>query len=148
MGKVSKEETMKSVILALLLTTSSAFAMGGKSEGHKRAEEFKKELNLSDEQVEKFRELKKNKGELKELKAQFKASKKAFHEAAKDPNAGNDELKTKFDTFMRLRDEFQRKRFERMLEKRALLTVEQRAKFNELLKNWRGKKGKGKRKHW
>ncbi len=134
----------------MVLMVSQAFAMGGKGDGQKRGEHFKKELNLSDEQVEKFRELKKNRGEMKELKSKFKESKKAFREAMKKPASTPAELQSKFDAFMKLRDEFQRKRFAHMLEKRAILTPEQIVKFNEMKGKWReGKKGKkGKRSEW
>lgn len=130
----------------MVLMMSQAFAMGGKGDGQKRGEHFKKELNLSEEQVEKFRELRKNRGEMKELKANFKESKKAFREAMKNPSSTQDELKTKFEAFMKLRDEFQRKKFAHMLEKRAILTPEQIVKFNEMRSKWKGKKGK--KKEW
>ena len=135
---------MKSVLLALLLATTSSYAMGGKSKEHKHGEEFKKELNLSEEQVEKFKALREKKGEMRELKSRFKESKKAFKEAMKDPKISNDDLKVRFDEFMKLRDEVQRKRFSHMLEKRAILTPEQFEKFIELRKKWKGKRGKGK----
>lgn len=135
---------MKTAILFMILMMSQAFAMGGKGDGQKRGEHFKKELNLSDEQVEKFRELRSKRGDMKELKAKFKETKKAFKEAMKNPASSQDELKTKFDAFMKLRDEFQRKRFSHMLEKRAILTQDQIVKFNEMRKNWKGKKGKHK----
>lgn len=136
---------MKSMFLALLLVTAPAFAMGGKGKEQKRAEEFKKELNLTDEQVQKFRALKEKKGEIRELKTKFKESKKAFHAAMGDPKATSDDLKTKFEEFMKLRDEFQRKRFAHMLEKRAILNPDQIVKFNEMLREkWKGKHRKGK----
>ncbi len=137
---------MKTVILTLVLMTSQAFAMGGKGDWQKRAEEFKKELNLTDEQVEKFRELKGNRGEMKKLKAEFKESKKAFKEAMKNPTLSDEELKAKFESFMKFRDQFQRAKFARYLEKKAILTPEQMAKFQELRKKW--KQGKGKKKGW
>lgn len=130
---------MKTFMLAMILATTSAFAMGGKGR------EFKKELNLTEEQVEKFRELKGGRGEMKELKAKFKESKKAFREAVKNPATSNDELRSKFEAFMKLRDEVQRKKFDRMLEKRAILTPEQFQKFMTMKKEWRKAK-KDKRK--
>ena len=130
---------MKTFMLAMILATTSAFAMGGKGR------EFKKELNLTEEQVEKFRELKGGRGEMKELKAKFKESKKAFREAVKNPATSNDELRAKFEAFMKLRDEVQRKKFDRMLEKRAILTPEQFQKFMTMKKEWRKAK-KDKRK--
>lgn len=138
---------MKTVILTLILMTSQAFAMGGKGDDQKRGERFKKELNLTDEQVEKFREMKGNRVEMKELKAEFKASKKAFKEAMKNPKVSEEELKAKFESFMKLRDQVQRAKFARMLEKRAILTPEQMAKFQEMRKKWKHGKGK-KNKEW
>ena len=135
---------MKMMFLIFALVSSQAFAMAGKGEGQKRAEEFKKELNLTDEQVEKFRELRKGRGEGKELKAKFKESRKAFHAAIKDPKSSNEDLTSKFEAFMKLRDEFHRKRFARMLEKRAILTPEQFEKFLKMREARRGKKGKSK----
>jgi Spy/CpxP family protein refolding chaperone len=138
---------MKTALLLMILMVTQAFAMGGKGDGQKRGEQFKKELNLTDQQVEKFRELKKNRGEMKELKARFKESKKAFKEAMKNPASSQGDLQAKFEVFMKLREEFQRKKFARMLEKRAILTPEQIVKFNELKGKWK-KSGKGKRKEW
>lgn len=132
---------MKILFLVATLLTSQTFAMAGKGEGQKRAEEFKKELNLTDEQVEKFRELKKGRGEGKELKAKFKEARKAFKTAIKDPKATNADLTAKFEAFMKLRDEFQRKRFARMLEKRAILTPEQFEKFSSMKRKHGKKKG-------
>ena len=130
---------MKTLLLIMTLVTSQAFAMAGKGDGQKRAEAFKKELNLTDEQVDKFRELRKGRGDSQELKAKFKEARTAFKTAMKDPKASNADLTTKFDTFMKLRDEVQRKRFARMLEKRAILTPEQFEKFMSM-KHKRGKK--------
>lgn len=135
---------MKTMILISALLMSNAFAMGSKGEHQRRGEEFMKELSLTDEQIAKFQELKKSRGDMKELKTRFKESKKAFKDAMKDPKATNQELSTRFEAFMKLRDEFQRKRFSHMLEKRAILKPEQIEKFNELRKKWHKKKGRGK----
>jgi Spy/CpxP family protein refolding chaperone len=137
---------MKMIFLSLVLMTTQGFAMGSKSKDQQRGEQFKKELNLTDEQVAKFKELKKNKSEVRDLKAKFKESKKAFRDAVGNANASNDEIRAKFEAFMKLRDEFQRKRFEHMLQKRAILTPEQITKFNGMMKRWHGKHGK--RKDW
>ena len=137
---------MKTLILISALLMTNAFAMGGKGRDQKRGEEFRKELSLTDEQVERFKVLKNGRGDMKVLKENFKASKKAFKEAMKDPKTSNEEMTAKFEAFMKLRDEFQRKRFSHMLEKRAILTPEQIEKFNGLRKEWH--KGKGKRKEW
>ena len=134
---------MKSVFLALLLATSPVFAMGGKNKDQTRKEQFKKELNLTDEQVAKFHALKEKKGEVRQMKAKFKESKKAFKTAMADPKLSEDELKVKFEDFMKQRDEFQRKRFAHMLEMRAILNPEQIVKFNEMKSKWKGKR-KGK----
>lgn len=141
---------MKILILVVTLMSAEAFAMAGRGEGQKRVEAFKKELNLTDEQVEKFRELKKSRGDSQELKASFKEAKRAFKTAIKDPKASNEELTAKFEAFVKMRDEFQKKRFARMLEKRAILTPEQFQKFMSMKDKWReGKKGKkGKKKEW
>jgi Spy/CpxP family protein refolding chaperone len=145
---MSKEQgdSMKTIVLVLALMISQAFAMGGKGESQKRGEEFRKELNLTDEQVSKFHELKKNNGDMKALKASFKESKKAFKDAMKNPSTSQEDLKAKFEAFMKLRDEVQRKKFSHMLEKRAILKPEQIEKFNQLRKKWH--KGKGKHKGW
>ncbi len=141
---------MKILLLVMTLVTTQSFAMAGKGESQKRAEEFRKELNLTDEQVKKFGELKKSRGDHKEMKAKYKEARKAFKSAIKDPKATNEELTAKFEAFMKLRDEYQKKRFARMLEKRAILTPEQFQKFMSTKDKWReGKKGrKGKTKGW
>lgn len=141
---------MKGIILmmALILASNSTFAMGGKGDRQKKIEKFKTELNLTDEQMEKVSEIRKNRGgDHKENKKKLKAEKAAFREAMKNPNATNDELITKFESFQKLRNEHQQKKFAMMLEMRSILNPEQRAKFAAMKKKEykgerRGKKNK------
>lgn len=134
--------------LTLLLASNMTFAMGGKGDRQKRAERLKTELNLSDEQMAKVTEIRKNhwKGH-EENKKNLKKEKEAFRAAMKNPNATNEELAAKFEELQKHRSEHQRKQVTMLLEMRSILNPEQRAKFAEMkskeYKNERrGKKSK------
>jgi Spy/CpxP family protein refolding chaperone len=138
---------LTTLLLTLCLSSSAAFAFGGKGDHHQRAEKFRQQLNLSDEQSAKVQEIRSaHKPGVREARQKFKASKEDFKSAMKRPESTQEELKAKFDAFQASRDEFQRKRFAMMLEMRAVLNPEQREKFAEMKKEWK-KKRRGERRY-
>lgn len=128
-----------SMILSLLIVTSVATA-GDVEKKFVKGEFLKKELNLTDEQLEKVREIRKGgKDEMKADWKNFRALKKDFREGMKNPKISNQELQTKFESFQKARDTFQRKRFEMILKMREILSPDQLEKFLELKKKHKGK---------
>lgn len=125
--------------LTLLLTSNMIFAMGGKGDHQKRAEHFQKELNLTDEQLAKVSEIRKNTWkDHKENKEKLKAEKDAFRAAMKDPKTTNEELTAKFENLQKIKNDNQRKKFNMMLQMRSILNPEQREKFRTMKKEHRG----------
>lgn len=128
-----------SIILSLFIVTNVAFA-GDEEKKFVKGEFLKKELNLTDEQLEKVREIRKSgKDAMGDDWKDFRKLKKDFREAMKDPKISNQDLKTKFESFQKARDQFQRKRFEMILKMREILTPEQLEKFLKLKKKHKGK---------
>lgn len=131
------------VLLVTLFMTNFTYAMAGKGKDQNRAEIFKKELNLNDEQLAKVQEIrKKHKGEMRAGKKELKESREAFKAAKNDPKTSNEDLTAKFEAFQKLRSEHQRRKFNMMLEMRSVLKPEQLEKFKELRKNHKKKKSK------
>ena len=127
------------ILLSFILFTNIVIAGPGKSEKEK-GEWFKKELNLTDEQMAKVKEIKKaHKPDMREQKKELQALKKSFKDAMKDPNASNEDLIAKFEAFQKARDASQRNRFAMMLKMREILTPEQMEKLHELKRKHKGK---------
>lgn len=140
-------------ILALFISFSS-FADKESKDEKSKGEFFKKELNLSDEQLAKVKEIRKGcKEDILASKSNYLELKKSFKEAKKNPKATNEELTAKFEAYQKARDEFQRKRFDTMLKMREVLTPAQmdkleevkgryHKKFDKKMKSRKGKKEK------
>lgn len=110
-----------------------------------RGDFLKKELNLTDEQLERVKEIRKaDRDELRKNRKEFKTLKKEFREAMNNSQSSTEELTAKFEAFQKARDEFQRMRFKKMMKMREILSPEQLKKFRELHKKKRGKWGKKK----
>ncbi|MFT6630551.1 MAG: protein CpxP [Bacteriovoracaceae bacterium] len=143
---------MKAILSMILLGTliaPTAFAegrKGGKGEG-KGFSKILKQLDLSDDQKVKLKELRKAKksagksdhGELKKLREEMK-SKFASSASESEIRALHNKIKT-------MRHAKGDERFSRVMEIRNILTVEQRKQFQSLQEERRGKKGKKKRDH-
>lgn len=130
---------MITLVLSMMLMSSGAFS-AEKEKKHERGEFLKKELGLTEEQLEKVKEIRKtSRSEMKENKTQFKALKQEFKQAMKNPNSSTDELTAKFEAFQKARDDFQRKRFITMLKMREILNPDQLAKFHEMKQKHKGK---------
>lgn len=125
---------MKLMTFFLVLFISFSSFADKESKGEKvKGEFFKKELNLSDEQLSKVKEIRKGcKEDILASKKNYLELKKSFKEAKKNPKATNEELTAKFEAYQKARDEFQRKRFDAMLKMREVLTPEQMNRLEEV----------------
>ncbi len=140
---------MKMITMMLALFISFSSFAGKDSKDEKAKGEFlKKELNLSDEQLSKVMELKKNAhDEMKASKEQYQKLRADFKEAMKDSKATNLDLTTKYEAVAKAREDFQSKRFQMMLKMREVLTPAQMEKFQDIRKKFKDKfYGKGKKK--
>ena len=134
--------------LFLTLLSSEAFAKGKGQGRGEYAQKMKAELNLSDEQLEKIKEIRQsNKGNPKEMRSQMKAAREDLQSSLGNPKVSNSELLTKFNKLETLKSEMSRKRFETMLSIRAQLDEKQIVKFHELQKENR-KEWRSKMKDW
>lgn len=130
--------------LLFSLLSPQVFAKGmGKGKGE-FAQKMKAELNLSDEQLEKIKDIRQsNKGKPQEMRAQMKAAREDLEASLGNPKVSNSDLLTKFNKLETLKSEMSRNRFETMLSIRAQLDEKQIAKFHELQKakkkEWRSK---------
>lgn len=140
---------MKMIAMMLTLFISFSSFAGKEMKDEKAKGEFlKKELNLSDEQLAKVLELKKNAhSEIQSTKEQYQKLRKEFKEAMKDSKASNLDLTTKYEAVAKAREDFQAKRFQMLLKMREVLTPAQMEKFQEIRKKFKDKfYGKGKKK--
>lgn len=140
-----------------ILGTLVAFSLGATSVSVGMAGDFGhmwggkgtfKELNLTNEQKEKLKNLRKeSKDDRKEDFQKMRAESEAFRKKMAS-NAADDELRKDFAEQQKKRSEFAKQRFEHMLKVRAILTPEQRQKFAEItekkMKKHKGKWGKSK----
>ena len=111
--------------LAILMVGTPSEARDRKG-AHKHMKKVLKQLNLSDGQKEKLKELKKGgKQERKAFRKKTKEAKKAFHQALKS-NSDEGEIKSRFETFHQLRSDKMRKRFDHMMQIWSVLNPEQR----------------------
>ncbi len=125
-----------SIYLALFLTllASESFAKGKKDKGE-MAQKMKQELNLSDEQLEKIKEIRKSKRESqKEMRTQMKRLRDDLHASLGNPKSSKEEIMDKFNKLQSLKQELSKKKIETMLEIRAQLDEKQISKFHELRK--------------
>ena len=129
-----------SLLLALQLLPTISYAMGGKGDHQKRAEHLQKELNLTNEQLEKVTAIRKKHQDERKSKNEFKDAKKAFRDAMKDPKASKADLTIKFEEFQKIRDTHQRTKFARMLEMREILNPDQIEKFQAMKKEHKKKR--------
>lgn len=100
----------------------------GLKDGTKRVQ-WLQELNLSDEQKVKMKELRsKHHATMQSHKSSMKSAREDFKSAI-DRNASDDELSQKFKTLHDLKSKMAELRFEQMLEIRGILTDEQKVNF-------------------
>lgn len=137
---------MKLLNLALSTLMLSNLSYADKHKGMdegKHAEKLQKELNLTDDQLAKVKEIRKKfHDDMKGSRDTFKSSKEAFHTALGNPSATKEELTAKHAAFQKLRQEHENRKFNMMLEMRSVLKPDQVKKFQEMKKEkgW-GRKG-------
>lgn len=145
---------MKTSIWIGLMTLSLALpkvalANGGPGGGHLR--KVLAELNLSEEQKAKIKEVRESHGKsMKESRSALRDARKAMEEAVKIDASRSDLLK-KFESLQALRNKMGQARFEMILAVREILTPEQRQKFRAAFQNFgrhhrHGGEGKGEEK--
>ena len=125
---------MKNFVMFLglmLLTTNLTFANAGKKDSrHQFGEKMRKELGLSDEQLVKMKEIRKErKGQMKEKREKVKEAKLAFKEIMKDPKASRESIEAKYKALSEAKQASKDLRFETMMEVRGLLKADQLTKF-------------------
>ncbi len=123
---------LKVIPLSILLASGVTFADKGKGKMHFK--KVMKQLDLSNEQIDKLKEFRKsNKGNNKEIRSQMKN----LHEELKTKfiaNASDDELKAVHTKIKALKSKMADLKFSKMLGLKSILTEEQRVKFMELKK--------------
>ena len=144
---------MKNIFLTTLffsLLSSPAMALGlgkGKAKGE-FAQKMKSELNLTDEQLQKIKEIRKSgKSNHQEMRSQMKAARADLHDSLGNPKVSKADLQLKFNKLETLKSEMSRKRFETMLSIREQLDETQITKFHELHKG-RKREWREKMKNW
>ncbi len=94
----------------------------------------KKQLNLTEEQKNKLKEMKDTYGReaMKKNHVAMEKAQKELEEALKS-DASDEKVREKFDVLHKLQEEFAKTRFEKILLVRSILTPEQRLKFKTLI---------------
>lgn len=129
---------LTTLLLSLFSGPIMAMGQGKGKRGEKRevAQKMKAELNLSDEQLQKIKEIRKrNKSLHKEMRERMKAARKDLRESLGNPKLSKADLLVKFNQLETLKSEMSRKRFETMLSIREQLDGTQITKFHQLNKD-------------
>ncbi len=141
--------TLIKLMTVVLLVVGTASLAEAKRRGGDFKDKIFKQLDLTEEQTKKLDELKTNqKDNMKQLRENKKSISTKFKEALAS-DASESELRDLHNQKMTLKKQIADARFEKMIAVRKILTPEQRTKFQDLMKEHRGKrKGKrGGRKH-
>lgn len=135
------------LLTALFLFSTLGTATMAKDHGkHQGKRGFFKELNLTKEQKEKLKEHRSsNKGQMKGLRQEMRSLREQLSEAFVSGASDStfQELNQKLSA---TKTKMEKSRYQKMLFFKNLLDKEQRVKFMEQRKKWRGKKGKFKNK--
>lgn len=142
---------MKNLVLALslLLAAQNSFAGPGKKDGHhQKGEQLRKELGLSEEQLVKIKEIRRErKSSIQEKRQAAKIANQAFRAALANSQSSKDEIAEKYRAMSQARQAIRDARFETMLEVRNVLNEQQRTKFHAMRDKWKGhSKSKGSKK--
>lgn len=136
------------LVMALGLSAPALAAGAGLKGGLDR---MVKELNLSEEQKQQVRDIKKKSGEgIKGLKSQVRDAMKDLAQSLRAPEKGDAyraTLTQKFENVQKLRQEMMTKRFQMALEIREILTPTQIEKFRAMDKGGFGDWGKKRHRH-
>ncbi len=118
----------------------------GKGRKGQKGQQMKKimeQLDLTDEQKTQITELReKCMASQKETQDALKEAHKSFRQAMDNISSTDEDLKKMHASVEELKAKLSTARFEQALQIRAVLTDEQKTKFNELQKSMRGKRGK------
>lgn len=139
--KTTPKKLMTLILLGFLI---SPLALGGKGELKERrgGGHFKKvieELNLSEEQVKKIKEHRKeNKGKLKPLREEAKSLREELQKAFVN-GASDGEMNSLNSRLQEVRGKLQEHRYSKMVFFKNILNKEQREKWNEKKKSFKGK---------
>lgn len=131
-----------SMILALSLTlsTPAAFAKRGGPDGplHKAL----KKLDLTAEQQAKLKEIRVGqKDKIEAAHEKMKAARESL-EHSLDNNASDTDIRKKHNDLQAARTQMEGLRFESLLQIRAILTPEQRKKFQDMKEDFKDRRGK------
>ncbi len=116
-----------------ILIPTALLAQGQQSEkGEKVNPQVVSQLNLEETQIDQLKKLRKlKKLEIRNYKKELQAARREFQQALQQ-NADEATLKNKFERLQQARQSLAEAKFEKMLEFRAVLTPEQRKRFQEL----------------
>lgn len=129
-------------LLAVSLAASRPALARGGGGGGAHLKKVLEELNLTDEQKTKIKEVREGHGKaMKQSRASLKEARQAMEEAVKSDASKGDLLK-KFESLQELRNKMGKARFEMILAVREILTSEQRQKFGSTFKEGMGRRHK------
>lgn len=135
---------------ALLVALTSAFllspmAYAGKKDDHygkggkdknfySSFKKIKDQLDLTDEQKNKLKEMKATHGKkaMKEAHEKMDTAQKALEDALRS-DASDEMVRVQFSELQKIQEEFAKARFEKVMMIRSILTSEQRAKLKSLI---------------
>lgn len=138
----------KTNILLALFTMAfllSPFAQAGKKDGHHgkggkdkhfygSLKKIKEQLNLTDEQKNKLKEMQATYGKeaMKKKHEKMDTAQKDLEQALRS-DASDEKVREQFSELQKIQEDFAKTRFEKVLLIRSILTPEQRAKFKDLI---------------
>ena len=136
------------IALFISIATLAANAQAGEGKG-KRFKKMAQELNLSPEQMEEIKAIRKSyRADLRDLKRKRKAQKEELKSLMNSKEKGKsfqEKAKAKQGELQKTNNSLHSKRFEMMLKIREKLSAEQIKEFKEFKKEKRRGRGKGKR---
>ena len=106
------------------------------------------ELNLTEEQKTKLKELRQNKDKGKEKFKEVFEARNSLQKLLKDPNASEQQILSEFEKSSKLMQQAQAERIQNMLKIRKILTPEQLNKFLEMKSEFKDKFKEKRTKKW
>ena len=125
------------VLAVVFIFASPTHAKAGKGKGKGHWKQMMKELNLTEDQKVKMKEIKKSKPDMKSARQNMKKLRDQLKAALKTNTSDADLIKLHGE-IQTARNKKATDRFNHMLAVRAILTPEQRIKFHEMKENRRG----------
>lgn len=138
------------LLAVVVLASAFSHAEGGEKQQKYRGgpvEKLAEELNLSKEQKAKIKDIhEKSREQRKAIHDKIKVAHDELNKIIKSDASDND-VKAKFNDLQTIKMELEASRFENILATRAILTKEQREKFDAFKKDFHKKQGPKKRMH-